>query len=113
MLSPRSRGKGSRRWPGRDGGRRKQKPVEWRKQATHAVDDVADLGTELVVLDYSCPFGRSPAESIYLFDQEMARIGARYYAELRGSRRYPVFRFHVLTACADVVCEIIAHAWKR
>lgn len=111
MLSPGSRGKGGRRAPGRDGGRRKQKGVAWRKQAMHAVDDATQLG-ELVELSFMCPFGQSAAESIYLFDQEMARAGIRYCPELRGSLRFPRFSLLVPADCADAVRAIITQIQK-
>src|SRR5262245_53299185 len=95
MLSPRSRGKGGRRFPGRDGGRRKSKPVEWRNRAPHSVKEPTELPGDLVVLTWYCPFGRSPAESIYLFDQGIARTGIRYHAELFGSRLQPGFIIRV------------------
>lgn len=96
MLSPRSRGKGGRRFPGRDGGRHKRQPVAWRKQATHAVANLSELSGELVWVSYQCPSNRSPAQSIYLFDQEIARSGIQHYhAELLGSRFYPSFVIHV------------------
>jgi hypothetical protein len=113
MLSPRSRGKGSRRVPWRDGGRRKRKPVTWRKQATHAVDDPSELSGELVWDYYQCPSGRSPHQGIYLFDQEAARAGIRYYAELSGSRFYPAFFIHVPVADKDKVTAIIARLENR
>ena len=113
MLSPRSRGKGSRRVPGRDGGRRKRKPVEWRKQATHAVDDVSQLDGVLIELTHVCPFGRSAAECIYLFDQEVARAGIRYHAELRGTRLTPMFALRVPAAHEGTVRAIIDRVRKK
>lgn len=113
MMSPRSRGKGSRRLPGRDGGRRKRKVAEWRKQATHAVDALTELTGELIRLDYHCPFGHAPGESIYRFDQEAARIGLRYFAELGGYRLAPVFTLHVSVDQAATVLAIIARLRRQ
>src|SRR5207245_11648426 len=113
MLSPRSRGKGSRRFPGRDGSRRKQRIAQWRKQAVHAVDRADELHAPLVPLTYTCPCGKSPAEVIYLFDQSMARIGIRYQAELYGSRFFPVFIIHVPIDSARTVTDVITKVEKR
>lgn len=113
MLSPRSRGKGSRRVPWRDGGRGKQKAAEWRKQATHAVDELTALSGEVVSLTYSPPFGRSAADAIYLFDQEIAHTGIRYHAELQGSRLSPLFTIRVLSDEAARATALIARLQKR
>ena len=113
MLSPRSRGKGSRRLPGRDGGRRKQRIAQWRKQAVHAVDGADELHAPLVPLTYTCPRGKSPAEGIYLFDQAMACTGIRYQAELYGSRFFPVFIIRVPTESARTVTHVITKVEKR
>src|SRR5262249_24338261 len=88
MLSPRSRGKGGRRRPGRDGGRgkrSKQGAMTWRKRAVHAIREFPKNCNEIVDLTFSVPFGRTPAESIYLFDQLIAATEIRYQVELRGS----------------------------
>ncbi len=113
MLSPRSRGKGGRRFPGRDGGRRKQKAIAWRKSAAHAVDDPSELSGDLIVLSYLCPFRRDAAASIYAFDQRLAGTGIRYHAELHGSRFDPVFTICVPAACAAMVQALIARLEKR
>ena len=113
MLSPRSRGKGGRRFPGRDGGRRKQKAVEWRKQAKHSVDELSTFTEESVAMNYFCPSGQSPAEAIYRFDQEIARTGIRYYAELHGSRFWHFFTLHVPAHSATTVESILARVQKQ
>jgi hypothetical protein len=112
VLSPRSRGKGSRRFPGRDGGRRKQKVVEWRKRAAHAVDALPPSAEGSVDLTYRCPFGRSAAESIYLFDQRIAHTGIRYRAELHGPRLHPVFIIRVPVTSSAAVGAIIIQIEK-
>lgn len=91
MLSPRSRGKGSRRGPWREGGRGKQRPVSWRKQAVHAVAALPKEIGEIVELNLSRPSGLSPAECIYLFDQRMSRFGIHYEAELHGRGYHSYF----------------------
>jgi hypothetical protein len=113
MMSPRSRGKGSRRLPWRDGGRRKQKVAEWRKQATHAVEALTELTGELVRVHYHSPFGQKPGESIYRFDQEAARSSLRYFAELGGYRRAPVFTLHVPVDQAAAVQAIVARLRRQ
>lgn len=113
MMSPRSRGKGGRRGPWRDGGRGKQQVPVWRKQATHAVENAAELVGELTKVHFSCPFGRSAGECIYLFDQEAARLGLRYFAELGGARLAPMFTLHVPVDQAEAVHAIIARLRRR
>jgi hypothetical protein len=113
MLSPRSRGKGSRRRPGRDGGRRKWKVAEWRKQATHAVGAISELVGELTMVEYHCPFRRTAGECIYWFDQEAARIGLWYYAELPNYYWFPVFKLYVPVDRAEAVRGIIARLPRR
>lgn len=108
MLSPRSRGKGGRRFPKRDGGRRKQKRPVWRKQATHAADDVTELLGDSVVLTHRVPWGQTPAEWIYLLDQQTAGTGIRYHAELSGPRGWRVFNFRVAVDDAETVRVIMA-----
>src|SRR4051794_10137688 len=113
MLSPRSRGKGKRRFPGRDGGRRKQKPVAWRKRATHAVDDRSELPGQLVELSYVCSFDQSAAQAIYSFDQALAHTGIRYHAELHGGRYWPVFTLRVPADSVATVRSIITRLQQR
>jgi hypothetical protein len=92
MLSPRSRGKGSRRPPGRDGGRgkrAKQKRIEWRKRAIHAVDEFPKNSDDIVELIFSVPFERTPSEIIYLFDQRISTTGFRYQANCEDRDTIP------------------------
>jgi hypothetical protein len=113
MLSPRSRGKGSRRVPWRDGGRRKQKRSEWQKRAAHAVKELSELSGVLVVLPYRCPSGRTPAEAIYRIDQQIARTGIRYYAELHGTPHWPLFMIQVPAQDAARVRSLIEQVEKQ
>jgi len=113
MLSPRSRGKGSRRCPGRDGGLGKRRPTVWRKQVVHAVEEFPKGSGELTDLTYSCPFGHSAAEGIYLFDQLIAGTGILYQAELRRGELGRVFTIRVPTSFAVRVSAIIAQIEKR
>lgn len=113
MLSPRSRGKGSRRIP-IPTSRGKRKPVVWRKQAVHAVERFPKDVGELTELTYWGPFGHSAAESIYLFDQRIAGTGIRYQAELRGGWSFqPMFKIRVPASAAAKVRSIIAQIEKR
>jgi hypothetical protein len=112
MLSPRSRGKGNRRCPVPTS-RGKRKPAEWRKQAVHAVEAFPKNSGELVQIRYDGPYGRSPAEWIYLFDQRIAGTGICYHAELDRSRFQPAFNIHVPESDADKVSAIIAQITKR
>jgi hypothetical protein len=66
------------------------------------------LEGEVVVLEYRCPFGLSAAESIYLLDQELAKFHLRYYAELRGSRWFPVFDLYFPAEHLESVRRVIA-----
>jgi hypothetical protein len=82
-----SRGKGSRRMPWRDGGRRKQRCSEWRKQAMHAVDDPATLEEPVAALTFRGYLCDKPEHLIYRLDQEMARAGIPYHPEYGGRWR--------------------------
>ena len=112
MLSPRSRGKGSRRRPWRDGGRRKWRSPEWRKQAVHAIEDFPKEAGELVEM-FFFPCDRSAAKSIYLFDQRIAHTGIKYQAELHGKRFTARFIIRVPASDVATVSEIIAQIGKR
>jgi len=107
MLSPRSRGKGSRRLPV-ERGRGKRKSVNWRKQAQHAVDSVDELKGPTHLLVIHGFYGDWTTDMIYRFDQGMAKIGLHYYAEFAGRRHAFAFKVWVLAARAADVQEIIA-----
>jgi hypothetical protein len=100
-----SQGKGSRRGPWRDGGKRKQRHPEWRKQAMHATRDPAELGATLVSLRYRVPYRESPEHAIYRFDQKVAGTGIRYQPEYHG--RWQGFSIHVLADHAAKVQELL------
>jgi hypothetical protein len=87
--------------------------MPWRKQAIHAIEEFPKEAGELANLIYSCPFGRSAAESIYLFDQRIAGTGIRYQAELSGSRLWHSFIIRVPVSSAERVSAIIAQIEKR
>ncbi len=82
-----SKGKGARRFPGRDGGRRRGHRSDWSKQARHATESTDDLTPPLVTLQYEGKWGGSAANNIYKFDQLMSKLGTRYFAEYNGRWR--------------------------
>jgi len=110
MLSPRSRGKGSRRLPVERGRGKAKKLVNWRKQAQHTVDSVDELKgpTHLLVLHGF--YGDSATDMIYRFDQGMAKIGLHYYAEFAGRRQGWIWtiKIWVLADRAAEVQQIIS-----
>jgi hypothetical protein len=107
--SSQSRGKGSRRWPGRSGGARKRKVPEWASRAVHAVESLDDLPAAVVSFRYRKPWGKDAAESIYLFDQEAARAGIVYHAEYGTTPdRWPAFEIRVSEEHEDAVRQILA-----
>lgn len=108
MLSPRSRGKGSRRPPGRGGGKRKRQPVQWRKRAGHALDDVAQLSGPLEAVQMHGWRGDSATELIYKFDQRMAEAGIRYFADCQGHRHCWTFTVWIPAEVAATVSSIVA-----
>ena len=81
---PGMRGKGGRRRPWRDGGRKKTIVVDWFIQAHHAVDDLENLQVPLVTLEYQRGFTDKPDLAIYKFDQQAAKVGLKYFAEFQG-----------------------------
>ena len=101
------RGKGNRRFPGREGGARKRKRPEWHKQAMHAVDDISELGEPLVSLNYRGEWGKPPSVKIHKFDQKIAKTGIRYHAEYLG-RWNGGFIIRVLDKHAEKVQNIIS-----
>jgi hypothetical protein len=48
------------------------------------VASLADLPQPVVRIDFAGVFGQTAEHNIYLFDQEMARLGVRYFAEYQG-----------------------------
>ena len=101
----RSRGKGSRRRPWRDGGRKKGLRPDWRKNARHSTDSQADLTPPTETLSLPEFVLRNPVKSIYIFDQEMAAAGIAYHVEHHGSFRG--FTVAVAEAAAGRVREIL------
>ena len=81
--SPKSRGKGNRRMPGRAGGARKRKPVgPWERCCQHTVADLAELPSPVASLVYVGEWGKTLGHRAYVFDQAMARVGVWYHAKL-------------------------------
>lgn len=114
MLAPRSRGKGGRRFPGRDGGYGKAKAVPpWRKRAQHCVASLAELPEATAQLVMRGSYGDALEDMIYKFDQCMAKMHLKYYGECSGWRHHWCLNIWV---CADVepaVREIITRITSR
>jgi len=112
--SPRSRGKGSRRFPGGLGGARKKARVgAWQHRAKHMVQSTAELRHPVARISYVGVFGESAEHNIYLFDQEMARLRVRYLAEYLGRRlRTTRFTIYVWEEQAAAVAAIAARLRK-
>src|SRR5262249_23732912 len=100
-----SQGKGSRRGPWRDGGKRKQKQPEWRKQSMHAASDSAELEAPLASVGYRGRFREGPEHAICPFDQRGAGAGIRYDAQYQG--RWQGFSIQVSAAHAAKVQELL------
>ena len=110
--SPRSRGKGSRRFPGRpDGARKKALLGAWQHRAKHLVGSLAELRAPVTPISYAGVFGENAEHNIYLFDQEMARRGVRYFAECAGAR-FPRFTIYVPKELAPAVVAVAARLRK-
>jgi hypothetical protein len=77
-------------------------------QAVHRVTCLDELPPPVVALPYRIPWGKDAAQSIYLFDQEVARSGIVYCAEY-GPRSSPwsTFTIWVSEKDQDVVRRII------
>ena len=114
VLSPRSRGKGNRRWPGRAGGARKRKPVgPWQRRCQHTVASPTDLPQPVVSLWDVGAWGQKLEHRAYVFDQEMARLGLQYFAVLgvRYGRR--ALRITISVSQSERVAEVIARLETR
>jgi hypothetical protein len=79
-----SRGKGSRRSPGRDGGARRQRRVTVAPQARHAVESREALQPPRVAL--SCGSHERPASFVYRLDVEMAKRRVPYHIAVRHTK---------------------------
>lgn len=103
-----SKGKGNRRFPGRDGGRGKQNNAQsWQLRATHAVENLQSLGKETTEFRYRGAWDKNASERIYILDQEFARAGILYTAELDTTRWHPEFTIFVPTAMREKAATII------
>ena len=110
VRSPRSRGKGNRRFPGRPGGARPQKPAIWRNRAQHLVAAPEELSPPRATLCYFGAFGENAAHTIYLLDQRMARLGIPYFAQYHG-RRWNRTQFTVVVSAEYTT--LVTHAIAR
>ncbi|AWM37344.1 hypothetical protein GobsT_46940 [Gemmata obscuriglobus] len=85
----------------------------WQRRAQHMVGSVAELPQPVGAVEYAGVFRETAEHNIYLFDQEMARIGVRYFAEFRG-RRYRTTRFTIFVPTEQVgaVAAIAARLFR-
>ena len=97
--------------PWRDGGVRKQRRSEWRKQAMHAVDDQAALEKPAASLTFRGHYREKPRHLIYRLDQAMPRAGIAYYPEYGG--RWRGFTIYVTAGDRERVWEMIARLVGR
>jgi hypothetical protein len=79
-----SRGKGRRRFPGRDGGAGKKRLPEWQKRAAHAAESVAAIPKPVTSIWYMGDHSKNSCERIYVLDQRLAKAGIRYFAAYGG-----------------------------
>ena len=115
MLSPRSRGKGGRRFPGRDGGRGKQRLMApWQKCANHAVDSFTDTQQEIATVSFYLGSVTSEATIVYRFDQRAAREGFPYQFEVipAGFKSF-VFVVRVPALFKTIVEAIVAELKRK
>jgi len=89
-----SKGKGSRRFPGRSGGRGRRKAHEWKSRAAHAVEPASLLGKTIQLSYGVC----DACKEIYLLDQEFARHGIAYAVEYSPGRWFSMFTVSVLVS---------------
>ncbi len=99
---------------GRPGGARKKEPVgAGQRRAQHMVGSAAELPQPVSAIDYAGVFGEEAEHNIYLFDQEMARLGVRYFAEYHGRRlRTSRFTIYVPEEHAAAVAAVAARLRK-
>lgn len=97
----RTQGKGGRRYPGRDGGRKSaKKQPEWQRQTKHFVE-LVDIPTPHETDVFSGSFRESRSKAMYRFDQEMAKRKLKYYAsELSG--RFLAGAFEITVSKKDI-----------
>ena len=80
VRSPRSQGKGSRRFPGRPGGARPEPPEQdWRRHTSHAFAHLDDLGANPFRLWLRLPWGIPHVEFAYKVDQAFAQARVPYF----------------------------------
>ena len=89
-----SKGKGSRRRPGRDGGRRSSKTHgdAWSKRVTHAVDLVELRKPTRPRLGFPSRFREPLTDAAYRMDQAFAQASIPYAVRLpEGARCFDIF----------------------
>lgn len=111
-----SKGKGSRRFPGKDGGAgRKRAAAAWQKRATFMKQSLADLPAPHGIISFHGIWDKSSEESIYLLDQAMVEHGIDYFAEKAGERLKWWSRFKIIVNRSrfEDAREIISNLEKR
>ena len=114
VRSPRSRGKGNRRYPGRPGGTRKHRRVgNWAGRCQHMVslDEIPSPQHEGLWLggDWRRRSKKHRAEDVaYLLDQELGRLGIPYSMTLEMRLVGRGFLVIVAESDASRVAAVIA-----
>ncbi len=114
VRSPRSRGKGNRRYPGRPGGARKCRPIApWWRRCQHLVPPAAVPPPRHPGLWFSGAWSwsrnrRRPEKLAYLIDQELARLRIPYSMTLEIKCGRYAFLVIISLEHASQVAAVIA-----
>ena len=104
-----SKGRGSRRFPGRGGGIGKQKNAEsWRSRTTHAVESPALLSEKAEQVNYQGRSKKDVSELAYLLDQAFARAGIPYAVEPVSAFWCPALTVFVPASLREKAAAIIS-----
>lgn len=114
VRSPRSRGKGGRRYPGRPGGLKRGKtPGNWERRCQHRIEDINLLPQPWVELWYNGNGDTELEHRAYLFDQAMAKCGIFYVAILGARYRHWALLIRVREADSQQVAGVIKRLERR
>jgi hypothetical protein len=114
VRSPKSRGKGSRRFPGRPGGARKAKGIgAWQHRCQRLVSSPTELSQPVASLWYGGAWGHDLEHRAYVFDQQMGKLGVRYFATIRVCYRRQAMLVTVAQSQAARVAEAIARLERQ
>ena len=79
----------------------------------HMVDSMDELAQPVAAVTYTGVYGEEAGHNIYLFDQEMAKLRVRYFAEYRrDSYRMTLFTIYVPEEQAGAVAAVAARLHK-